>query len=128
MDIQRNRQLLIDALESGDYVKCRWNLKARCDFETKEKFYHNAHCFWGVACEVYMQENPEKCKWMGARGTQFVMTGDFWAHHVTVPPAVSEFFGLYEYESQLIDASDGDNLNFSQMAQMVRGIPIQETA
>ena len=62
MSIQNNRQLLLDALRSGEYEQ---GIALRHDYLHLER---KRHCPLGVACEVFKEhyQGPRKYEWREA--------------------------------------------------------------
>lgn len=136
MSISENRQMLIDALLSGDYKQCRRALKTSDG--TTEKY-----CPWGLACELYRQANPDVCSWKdhscerGYTYKSYFVSDDYEKFRCSRPsPAVVEFFGFCadEYKCGLGDCDvceiiymgDGGMNSFVEIAERIKQMEVVE--
>lgn len=139
MNVQSNRELFLKALECGDYRKARWWLRGRESLVVGrsreiERISYN-YCFWGLACEIYRQENPETSRWAIPSSFAIVCKTNIddgegveheydpnWIYYSERPPrTIVEFFGFSESDvSQMIELSDDRNHSFEHMATQIR--------
>ena len=141
MNQNENLNMLIEALEHGDYVQMRYGLRGEHDLDDREDQY--AYCIWGVGCELYRQSNPETSKWSDATHSFCILVNEEhehsfkndihviqspndenWAFYSENPPIeVMNFFGLSDhYIGMLIDLNDEKQESFSCMAKCLKSI------
>jgi len=115
-------KLWTDALRSGKYQQGVYFLRNSS----------NEFCCLGVACQVYLENNPDTdLQWTSTdNGSLYRIGGD--ASYI--PTVVAKWFGLRTFNAEYFDTStqtftglasknDGDRLSFDQIADLIESSP-----
>lgn len=111
VDININREVLINALRNGGYLFGKGNLREEqeVDFEVVDDVW----CWGGVACELYRQSNPYTCRWDDSHDEYYLFICETDEYGIETknaypPIAVIDFFGISSSQClELICLNDG---------------------